>query len=169
MPINLNLQPQANIGKIAHRWSFREFNPRERSTAWWVVAGIIGAAIVTYAIVTANFLFALIVLMVAIIFVTESRRQPKRLDCLITGSGAAVGKKFWRWSELDSFWIAYRPPEITNLYLVPKNPLDPRVRIPLERMNPLTVRQHLTQYLTEDLSREDEPTSEALSRLLKLQ
>jgi hypothetical protein len=36
-------------------------------------------------------------------------------------------------------------------------------------MNPLRVRKILNKYLEEDLSREDEPTSEALTRLLKLQ
>jgi hypothetical protein len=81
----------------------------------------------------------------------------------------AVGKKFWRWSEISNFWIAYHPPEISNLYLVAKSPLEPRIMVPLDRTNPLTIRSLLNKYIAEDLEREDEPTSEALARFLKLQ
>lgn len=169
MATNLNLEPDANTGRVLLRWTFREFRPIKRNPVWWVAAGIITAVIVVWATLSGNFLFALILLIGAVLFVNETRRQPRRLDCHLTTSGVVVGKKFWRWSELTNFWIAYHPPRVTNLYLVPKNPFDPRVTVPLEKTNPLTVREHLTKYLTEDLSREDEPTSEAIARALKLQ
>ena len=169
MSTNLNLDPHANIGQVALRWSFREFRHVHRSTAWWVWAGIITGGLVVYAGFNGNFLFALILLMGAILFINESRRTPRRLDCQITTLGVAVGKKFWRWSELSNFWIAYHPPEANNLYLVPKTALEPRLNAPLEKTSPLAVRNLLKKYLTEDLTREDIPTSEALSRLLKLQ
>jgi hypothetical protein len=40
--------------------------------------------------------------------------------------------------------------------------------IPLENQNPLDIRKLLTEYLEEDLDKEDEPISEGLSRWLKL-
>ena len=169
MPVNLVLNPQANIGQTTLRWSFNEFKPLERSKRWWVISGIVALVLVTYAVMTGNFLFALIILMVSVLIVNQSRTKPKRLDCQITTTGVAVGKKYWRWSEIENFWIAYHPPEVTNLYLLPKGLLEPRLTVPLERTNPLKVRELLVKYLSEDLSREDEPTSEALSRLFKLQ
>jgi len=169
MPINLKIDPQANIGKIILRWQFQDFKPVYRSRTWWVVMGLIAGGLVVWSVLSWNFLFALIIIIGAIILVSESQREPRRLECKITTLGVAVGKKFWRWSELAEFWIAYHPPQVTNLYLVPKNPFDPRVRVPLVRTNPLEVRKLLSNNVTEDLTREDEPTSEALSHLLKLQ
>lgn len=169
MATNLTLEPQTNIGKINLRWSFKEFRQVKRPQAWWILASLITIGLVIWAVLTGNFLFALILLIGSVIFINESRRQPRRLECQITTLGIMVGKKFWRWSELTSFWIAYHPPEIANLYIVPKNPFDPRVTIPLNQTNPITVRELLGKYISEDLTREDIPTSEALSRLLKLQ
>jgi hypothetical protein len=169
MPINLNLDPQTNLGRVLLDWHFWEFKHHNRPKSWWITAGIITGLLVIYAVVSANFLFALIILIGAVLLINEYRRRPRRLHCQITSNGLAVGKKFWRYNELANYWIAYHPPEVTNLYILPKNPLDPRVTIPLVNMNPLRVRKILNKYLEEDLSREDEPTSEALTRLLKLQ
>lgn len=168
MAINLNLDPRANLGQVVLRWTFREQKTLERSRVWWIGASLIGAGLVVYAVATSNFLFALLLIMFAFIFMGESRREARTLECRLTSTGVMVGKKFWRWSELHNFWIAYQPPVVTSLYLVPKRPLDPRVTIPLEKVNPLKVREHLTKFITEDLEREDEPTSETLTRLLKL-
>lgn len=169
MPVNLNLEPDANLGKQIMRWNFREFRHVSRTRSWWVAAIVVAGGLVIYGALSGNFLFSLIILLVAALFVMEAQRHPRTIECRITNLGIAVGKKFWRWSELMNFWIAYHPPEVTNLYLLPKGPLDPRVTVPLEHMNPLSVRSTLKSHLEEDLTREDEPTSEALSRLLKLQ
>ncbi len=169
MPTNLNLEPQAHVGSTGHRWTFRERKEVARPTWWWVSAGVVAAAIVAYALFTGNFLFAIIIVLAGALFVAETKRTPRRLTCQLTSTGVVVGKKFWRWSELTNFWIAYRPPEVMNLYLVPKGSLDPRVSIPLGETNPVAVRNHLRKFLSEDLEREDEPTSEALARLLKLE
>lgn len=168
MSVNLNLNPQANVGQVTLRWSFREFRELNRSVTWWVTAGGVALAMIIYAVIIANFLFALIIIMVAFIFVGETRRTPRTLECKITSTGVVVGKKYWRWSDFLNFWITYNPPAVTNLYLVPKNPFDPRITVPLEKTNPLKVREFLTKHITEDLEREDEPTSEAINRLLKL-
>jgi hypothetical protein len=169
MTINLNLEPNANIGKVSLRWTFREFRHVNRPTAWWVWAGLITIGMAAWAVFTGNFLFALILLMGAIIFINETRRNPRHIECQLTTLGVAVGKKFWRWSELTNFWIAYHPPEVSCLYLVPKGTFIPRLTVPLGKTSPLTVRSMLKKYVSEDLTREDMPTSEELSRLLRLQ
>jgi len=169
MPINLNLEPQSNIGQVLLRWNFMEFKQIHRPRAWWITAGIITGVLVIYSVFTGNFLFALIILIIAILLINEFRRSPRRLECQITNNGLAVGKKFWRYNEIENYWIAYHPPEVTNLYFSPKNPLDPRMPVHISNINPLRVRKLLNKYLEEDLSREDVPTSEALTRLLKLQ
>lgn len=169
MPINLNIEPKSNTGQSLLRWTFTEFKRPHRTRSWWITAGIVTAVLVIYSIFTSNFLFAIIVLIGAVLLINEYRRNPRRIECHITNTGIIIGKKFWRYNELRNYWIAYHPPEVTNLYILPKSPFDPRVTVPLTNMNPLKIRKILNKYTEEDLEREDEPTSEALTRLLKLQ
>lgn len=169
MPINLNIEPNANLGNSLLRWNFKEFKKPKRTKIWWITASIISTLMIIYALFTANFLFALIILITGILLINEHRRSPRKLECNITNNGIAVGKKFWNYKELKNYWIAYNPPNVMNLYILPKNPFDPRVAVYLGNINPLQVRKILNKYMEEDLEREDEPTSEALSRLLKLQ
>jgi len=169
MPTNLNLEPNMHTGATLLRWSFNEFKQIDRSRTWWVMAGLIVLAMLIYAVTTANFLFALILIMGATLFITETKRQPRQINFEVTPNGIILGKKFWRWSELSNFWIAYQPPEIKKLYIEAKSSLEPRIAVPLHSTNPLNVRQLLGKYMTENLDREDIPTSEALAKLLKLQ
>ncbi|MFH1111818.1 MAG: hypothetical protein V1712_01975 [Patescibacteria group bacterium] len=169
MSINLITEPETNLGNKLLAWQFPEFREIERSRLWWIVALVILVVLLVYAIRDFNFLFAIIVIIGAAIIWVDSRKKPALLDFAIHQQGVAVGRRFWLWNELDFFWIAYRPPEITSLYLQPKAALKPRLSIPLVNINPLKIREILTKFLREDLEREDEPTSEALSRLLKIQ
>lgn len=169
MPTNLNLEPNTHTGTALLRWSFSEFKQVDRSKTWWIMAGLVVLAMLIYAVTTANFLFALILIMGSTLFITETQRHPRQMNFAITGNGIILGKKYWRWSELSNFWIAYQPPEIKKLYIEAKSSLEPRLAIPLQNNNPLNVRQLLGKYMTENLEREDIPTSEALAKILKLQ
>lgn len=169
MSINLNETSGLSLGTKLLAWQFPENRAIERSKRWWIMAGMIVGILVVYALWSLNFLFAIIIIIGSVIIWLDSRKQPALLNFAIHQPGVTVNKRLWPWKELDHFWIAYRPPEVTALYLQPKGAFNPRLSIPLVQMNPLKVREVLTKYLTENLEREDEPTSEALSRLLKLQ
>lgn len=168
MSINLTNEPNTNLGDKLLVWQFPEWRELKRSAAWWITAIIIVTALLIYSIVDGNFLFAAIVLIGLIIIWTDSRRPPHLLDLAIHQQGLVLGQRFWPWRELNYFWLVYRPPEIAAIYIQPKSAWQPRLGIPLENTNPLKVREILTKYLREDLEREDIPTSESLSRMLKL-
>ncbi|MFH1866869.1 MAG: hypothetical protein ABIJ81_02180 [Patescibacteria group bacterium] len=169
MSINLNNQPHTNLGAKLLGWRFPEVRAIERSRGWWIFAGLIVLILLIYALKSLNFLFAVIIIIGVVIIWLDSRKKPALLDFAIHQQGITIAKRFWTWRELDHFWIAYRPPEVTSLYIQPKGVINPRLSVPLEKTNPLEVREILTKYLTENLEREDEPTSEALSRMLKIQ
>ena len=169
MSVNLNLENRTNLGNKLLSWQFPASRNLIRGKGWWITAGVITLVLVIYAIMVVNFLFAVIVIIGAVIIWLDSHKEAEWLDFNIHQSGITVGKRLWPWKELDHFWIAYHPPEVTSLYIQPKNSFNPRLSIPLVDMNPLKVREVLSKYLTENLEREDEPTSEALSRMLKIQ
>ena len=46
--------------------------------------------------------------------------------------------------------------------------LQHRITIPLEDINPVELREVLLMYIEEDLEKEEEPTTESLTKILRL-
>jgi len=156
-----------NHGKTLIKWHFPEFEQPERTISWYIVLFIIFAALLIYSIVTLNFLFAIIIVMVVVILFLHQRKNPIELEMKITEAGIEIGEKFYSYKNLDKFFIIYEPPEISNLYIEFKSNLKPDLSIPLKKQNPIKVRDILLDFLLEDVDKEDEPSSDFLTRLLK--
>ncbi len=155
-------------GKLLLDWIFPSFVRPVRSRRWYTIAGLIGGGSLFFAIFTLNFLFAVILVVITIILVMQARTQPQNVHIGFYEDGVEIGQDYYPYDEFKNFWIAYKPPEVKKLYLTFRNALRPMLIIPLESENPLTIRKTLLEYLPEDLEKEDETTTEALGRLLKL-
>ena len=105
--------------------------------------------------------------MVVVILFLHQRKDPIELEIKITEAGVEIGNKFYVYKELDKFFIIYEPPEISNLYIEFKSNLKPDLSIPLREQNPIKVRDILIDFLAEDIDKEEEPTSDFLTRWLK--
>jgi len=149
-------------------WSFKEYIKYNRSKSWYIVASVVGIIIIIHAVITANLLFALIIVMVGIIMLINQHNHPAEMKFKISHSGVEINSKKYSFNEINKFWIIYQPPEVKNLYFTFKSSLTPRLSIPLEKQNPLKIRKFLKQYLEEDLDQEYEPASEAIGRMFKL-
>jgi hypothetical protein len=103
-----------------------------------------------------------------LILAMQSRLQTRLVRFGILEDGLEIGADFYSYDDLKNFWIAYKPPEVKKLYITFRSSLRPMLIIPLEKENPLQVRTAILEYLPEDLEKEDETTTETLSRLLKL-
>jgi len=157
--------PQDNV---LISWSFPEFHKHEHSKLWYLIVFGVSVLLIIFAIFTANWLFALIIIMIDAILMIMERKEPLDIEFTINEKGIEVGGRFVSHKEINNFWIIYEPPEIKNVYFEFKSKVKPRLTIPLDNINPLKVRQILLERLTEDLSKENEPTSEALGRMLKI-
>jgi hypothetical protein len=165
--------PQKQLKKSSHgktllSWTFPEFVQYERSRSWFFGAGLIIAGLLVYSFFALNFLFAVIIIMIAVIMFLHSRKSPLDISFEITEDGLKVGEKFYEYKTLKKFWIIYEPPEVKNLYISFKSSIKPALKIPLKNQNPLQVRKVLLDYLEEDLTQEEEPFADLLSRRLKL-
>lgn len=160
--------PKGKHGQIFASWSFPEFIQYKRGMGWYFVMTLVGLGLLIWAVLSGNFLFALIIILIAIIVVLHSRREPAKLLCQITEDGLEFSARFYEWKELKKFWIIYEPPEVKSLYLNFKGSLKPHLSIPLQDQDPVTIRKILLNYLEEDLSQEHESTSDQFSRWLKL-
>lgn len=158
------LEENIPTGDILHSWNVEEFIQYARSRAWYIFMFTIGLALVLYGVFTNNFLFSLVIILVAIILFLHAHQPPLEVPFHIAELGVIVGDRWYPYDELDSFFIVYNPPDVKTIFFETKNPLRPRLRVPLYDMNPVEIRQTLASYLPEDMERTDEPMSDMIAR-----
>ncbi|EKD43029.1 MAG: hypothetical protein ACD_72C00496G0003 [uncultured bacterium] len=167
MPKNI-LKEEVNIGDVQYEWTVKEYEQHERNQRWYWVMGGIGIALAIYGVLAANYLFALITVLFGIILFMQDMVAPMDVYFAITNTGVVIGKKYYRYSELSSFWIIYNPPFTKNLYFGQDNILNHRIQVPLYDYDPMPIREYLALYMEEDLDQEEEPLSERMGRILKI-
>lgn len=155
-------------GDIFHSWQVEEFVKYDRNRLWHIFMIIAGLLLVVYGMMSNNFLFSLIIILAGIILFLHSHGEPLLIPFRIAELGVVVGDRFYPYDELDMFFIIYQPPEVKTLFLEPKSPLRPRLRIPLGDVNPVEVRHTLQAFLSEDTERNEEPMSDMIARRWRL-
>lgn len=165
----INKKTKNAHGKIIKSWIFPEYVKYDRSRRWYITAFIIFIALTFYNFKTGNFLFIIILVMLALIIVESRKKKPMEMKFSITENGIILNDIFYDYNKnLNNFWIVYNPPEVKKIYFEFKNMLRTHLVIPITDQSPLDLRDILLEYLDEDLEKEGESTAEALGRLLKL-
>ncbi len=167
MPKDL-LKENVATGRVVYEWWVKEYEKRERSKRWYMIAAISVVGLLAYSLISQNYLFSLIVVLFGIIVYLHDMQNPIDVYFAITEVGVILGKKFYRYNELSTFWIIYNPPEVKNLYFTLNNMVKHRLQVPLLDYDPRPVRDYLKKFLKEDLDQEEEPMSDRLARTFKL-
>lgn len=154
-------------GAILVTWKFPEIPKYRYTRAWYIWMSIIAAAMLTFAAFTSNPLFAFIIVISWALIFYRSRQKPGLLTASVTEDGLTVGKDFYPFDDLKNFWLIYKPPAKT-LYFSFKSSITPILSIALENGDPVEIRKQLKRFLAEDLSKEDESTSDAIGRLFRI-
>lgn len=155
-------------GRVHISWTFPEYPRYARGFFWYLITMTVGIGLLLYALITGNFLFALIILMFALVIYMAATSHPADVKLSITEEGIELGGMFYPYREIRHFWFIYEPPHVKNLYIDFKSSLRPRLTVDLMDRNPNDVRRALSRYVTEDLTEEDEPLSELLGRMFKI-
>jgi hypothetical protein len=166
-PINA-FEDGIDVGRVLLAWETWEFSPTERSTRWYVIAAAAGLGMLVYALLTANFVFALIIVMFAVIMLMRDLRKPARVQAAITTDGVVFNNEFYSFADIKDFSVIYEPPAVSNLYLGFNSRLSPMMSISLEDMDPNEVRAQLLPFVFENLDRDSESLTDTLSRVYKL-
>lgn len=156
-----------DVGRILLSWETWDLPPVERSTRWYVIAAVLGIGMIIYSLLTANFLFALIIVMFAVILLMRDLRKPSRVMIAITTDGIAYHHDFYPYKDIRDFAVIYEPP-ISNVYISFNNRLTPPLSISLEDTDPNEVRAQLLPFVFENLDRDNESLTDTLSRVYKL-
>ena len=167
MPKDLTKE-SVNTGNVVYEWLIKEYEEYDRSKRWYIIAFSAGILLVVYALFTANYLFALVIILFGIVLYMHEMQPPLDVYFAVTETGIIIGKKFYRFSELAGFWLIYNPPHVKNLYFRMKNVVRSRLKIPLLNYDPRPIREYMKQFIEEELEHEEEPVSDRLARLFKI-
>jgi hypothetical protein len=157
-----------DVGRVLLSWEAWEFPPVERSTRWYVVAALAGLGMLVYALLTANFVFALIIVMFAVIMLMRDLKKPARVMAAVTSEGLVFNNEFYPYRDIKDFSVIYEPPAVNTLYVGFASRLTPILSIPLEDADPNEVRKQLLPFVFENLDRDGESLTDTLSRVYKL-
>jgi len=161
-------QLQVDIGRPVLEWEVDEYAKHDRSKVWYIIGAVVGVFLVIYAISTANFLFAVIILMLGIVTLLSTFLPPDRIVVIVTTTGVVVGDMYYDYEAIRDFSIAYDPPEVKYLYLEFHSPWQPLISIPLEEMDPNAIRENLLPFCFENLDRTEESLTDVMRRVYKL-
>lgn len=160
--------PEGDYGVEFMRWEVYEYPKYERGRLWYLLMAMVGGGLLIYSLISGNFLFALILVMFALVLYMSAANEPAKVHFVVAEDGVGLGNAFYPYKEMRSFWFVYDPPEVSNLYIDFRSGIHPRLIVDLEAQNPNEVREVLSQFIREDFSREDEPLSDILGRVLKI-
>lgn len=164
-----NSNNSLNYGRSIINWQIPEYSNQNRTKTWYIFACTIAFILLIYSFITANFLFAVIIIIAALVIILNERQSPEIVSVFLTTEGLLVGNKFYDYDEIKNFSFVYKPRlDIKNIYFEFKSPMQHRLTLPLNNLDPLPIKNSLLKYLPEDLERENIPFSESISRLLKL-
>ena len=152
--------------EILH-WKAPSHEAHQRSGSWYLIFAIISVGLMAFAIYDRSIItiitFALIILMIFVI----STQAPREITCKITKTGISLGNTLYPYKTIKTFWIMYNPPEIKTLNFETTAYINNTIIVQLGNQDPVTVKLALSQYLLEDLNREESAT-DALARRLKI-
>ncbi|OGH64118.1 MAG: hypothetical protein A2821_02410 [Candidatus Magasanikbacteria bacterium RIFCSPHIGHO2_01_FULL_41_23] len=151
-------------GQILHTWEVSEYEQHDRPMRWYLIMLVLGLFLVGYGLFTNNFLFALIVILFSIIIFLQSHQIPHRVPFSITDLGVLVNNRFYMYSEFMDFYIIYNPPQVKTLFLEPESTFRPRLRVLLGEEDPNEIKFTLRQFLSENVTKEEEPLSDKMAR-----
>jgi len=153
--------------KTLLNWKAPEFISHAKSGRWFVIAGIVVAMLIAYAIYTRSASMAIVFTMLAGVYYLTHNQQPKVIDIKITQLGIFVDKTFYPYNMINSFWIIYHPLLIHTLNLKLGDKTSTKVVIQLDSQNPVKVRKFLAKEIPE-IEGKEESFLDLFTKILRL-
>ena len=134
-------------------WEAPEYFHREKTKEWFLTFGIVTITIVIICIILGNVLFGVFLAIASLVLVVFAHRPPRNVKVELGHRGIIIDKTLYHWSELESFWI--REEDLHPKVLVKsKKIFVPYIIVPLGDVHHEDVREHLLQYMEEQVHQE---------------
>lgn len=166
-------QENQNLSEVVFSWTCSEYEKYRKNIWWYVLSLIVLGLLIWWSFSDGrwgggrNYLFVIFLVLFYLIVLIYEIREPAKVEFAITQDGVKFGEKFYFYKEIHDFFIIYQEPGVKSLYLDFKNPLRGRLAVPLDGQDAIAVREHLLQFVKEDLDWEAEPITDRLRRWLR--
>lgn len=151
---------------VLHSWEAPEFEVYERDRRWYIIATLILAAIIIYALISNSPIMAITFILIGIVGFIYIQKEPRILEFSITHEGILAGNELYEFDNISSFWIFYEPPERKIISLHMKGKLVPFIHIPVHNENPVELRHILMDFIPE--VKQEPSLVDAAERILRL-
>ncbi len=157
------------FGDVLFYWTMPEFHLHERGPFWYIAFFVLGIALILWAIFTANYIFAVFLVLLGIWMVMQHFRDPENVPIVILTTGIAIGDHYHAWDEIEHFSIVYDPPSVKTLYIDFMKAWRPVASIDIpDEVDPNALREALHEFVDENIERKDELLTDFIRRLYKL-
>jgi hypothetical protein len=129
-------------------WKAPEFEKNEWDRKWYLVATLILAAIIIYALVSNNPIMAITFILIGIVGYIHLQKEPRILDFMISHEGIIASNEIYEFKSIQSFWIFYEP-FIKVISLRMKGKVMPHMHIPIHDQDPAKIREELLKFIPE--------------------
>ena len=140
---------QPNLGKPLLEWEAPEFTEYEKNSNWFGLWLIISVTAVALAVIFGNYLLAIFLALAAISVFLQGLKKPRIIKFTITPRGIGIGNIYIPYEDMESFWILYEPGQTKELLLKTKRVRMPNVVVPIDKENPVRIRQLLVDFVPE--------------------
>lgn len=131
------------------KWQAHEHEHIERGSDWFWALGVVAACIALISIIFGNFLFAVLIIMGAVVLALLARTPPSLTEFEITDRGIRVGNTMHRFEEVLAFWVEDHNVDPPILLVDTTKWLSPNLSIPLVGVDPSAVRAFLLEHAEE--------------------
>lgn len=136
--------------EVLFSWQAPEFESFEREKRWYLWVALILLAIVGYATYTNSPVMAITFILIGVVGYIYLNKEPRVLDFQITAKGITVGKDFYDFDSINSFWIFENATQFDILSLHIKNRFMPFIQIPFPEETSIKLRFLLREYIPEE-------------------
>jgi hypothetical protein len=129
-------------------WQSLEHTHGERTADWYWGVGAVAVSIIILCIFFDNYLLGVIIALGAFAAIVHAQKGPELVYHELNHRGVVVGKTFYPYQNLRSFWIdfmAHRP----RLVIRPKKQFAPLLVMFLDDIDDEIIRDHLARHLPE--------------------
>lgn len=130
-------------------WETLEYEHYEKSPQWFWTVGLGGFVLIFVAILTKNFLLAILILLATFTLILHGGRRPDKITITVSRHGVQVRHRLYPFKTLRSFWVHDQPTK--KITLRSEKAFMPHLHLPLpEDLDHETLRVFLLEQLPEE-------------------
>lgn len=106
-------------------WEAQEYIARKKNPLWFVIMGVVVAALLALAIFTKDWSFCILIVVGVVALMLYVIRPPRKLHYVLDDKGLTEGNKFYSYNEFKSFGILNEDNHY-SIVLTPRKRFNPR-------------------------------------------